>query len=389
MIILLAKWLIPDRENITSPKVRQAYGTLCGGVGIVLNLLLFICKFFAGVLSGSIAVTADAFNNLSDAGSSLITLIGFRLAGKKPDPGHPFGHGRLEYLSGLMVSIAILLMGYELGRSSIGKIITPDTVVFSPLALMILLTSIFVKLYMAYYNKKIGKRIKSSAMRATATDSLSDCLATSVALVSMLVSKWTGLQVDGYGGALVALFILYSGVNAAKETIAPLLGEAPDPELVVQIESLVLSHKDIMGVHDLVVHDYGPGRLMITLHAEVPANADMIATHDVIDNIECDLSDQLGCHAVIHMDPVETDNIAVMSAREQVALLVCELDPALSIHDFRMVSGPTHVNIIFDVVSPFSFRLTDEQLKSQLREMIKKAYPTYKPIITVDKNYTQ
>ena len=192
MIILLAKWLIPDRENITSPKVRQAYGTLCGGVGIVLNLLLFICKFFAGVLSGSIAVTADAFNNLSDAGSSLITLIGFRLAGKKPDPGHPFGHGRLEYLSGLMVSIAILLMGYELGRSSIGKIITPDKVVFSPLALMILLTSIFVKLYMAYYNKKIGKRIKSSAMRATATDSLSDCLATSVALVSMLVSKWTG-----------------------------------------------------------------------------------------------------------------------------------------------------------------------------------------------------
>jgi len=387
MITLLAKWLIPNRENATSPKVRQAYGTLCGTVGIGLNLLLFAGKFFAGILSGSIAVTADAFNNLSDAGSSLITLIGFRLSGKKPDPGHPFGHGRLEYISGLLVSIAILLMGYELGRSSLGKILAPGNITFSPLAIVILLGSICVKIYMAYYNRKIGNRINSAAMRATAADSLSDCLATAVALLSMLVSKWTGLLLDGYGGVLVALFILYAGYNAAKETIAPLLGQAPDPELVNRIEGLVLSNRDILGVHDLVVHDYGPGRLMITLHAEVPAGADMIETHDLIDNIEWKLNKNLGCHAVIHMDPVETDNAAIMSAKEQVARLASELDPVLTIHDFRMVSGPTHTNIIFDVVSPFGFRLTDDQLRGQLGERIQKAYPAFVPVITVDKHY--
>lgn len=352
MIRLLSRWFIPDRDNMSSPAVRRAYGTLCGAVGIALNILLFIGKFFAGQLSGSIAVTADAFNNLSDAGSSAVTLLGFRLAGKKPDTDHPFGHGRIEYISGLIVAGLILLMGVELAKSSFDKILHPEAVTFSLMAIAIMAASVCVKVYMWLYNRAVGRKIKSAAMEATATDSLSDTVSTLAVLLAMLIGKWTGLAVDGYVGLVVALFILFSAYKAAKETLSPLLGQAPDPALVQQIRDIVLSNDTVLGVHDLVVHDYGPGRLMITLHAEVPAHGDIMAMHDVIDNIEKELMEKLHCHAVIHMDPIVTDG-SVTALKEQVAALVKQVDPGLTIHDFRVVRGTTHDNLIFDAVLPF------------------------------------
>ena len=286
MIELLAKWFIPHRDSMENGALRRAYGTLCGAVGIVLNILLFMGKFFAGQLSGSIAVTADAFNNLSDAGSSAVTLLGFRLAGKKPDTDHPFGHGRIEYISGLIVAGLILLMGVELAKSSFDKILHPEEVTFSALAVVILAVSVAVKLYMWFYNRRIGGKLRSAAMEATAMDSLSDAAATFAVLLATLIGKWTGLAVDGYVGLLVALFILFSAYKAAKETLSPLLGQAPDPELVQRIRDIVAEHDTVVGIHDLVVHDYGPGRQMVSLHAEVPASGDILELHDVIDNIE-------------------------------------------------------------------------------------------------------
>ena len=352
MIQLLSRWLIHDRDNVSSPAVRRAYGTLCGAVGIALNILLFAGKFFAGQLSGSIAVTADAFNNLSDAGSSAVTLLGFRLAGKKPDTDHPFGHGRIEYISGLIVAGLILLMGVELAKSSLDKILHPEEVTFSLLALGIMAASVCVKLYMWLYNRQVGRRIHSAAMEATAMDSLSDTASTFAVLVAMLIGKWTGLAVDGYVGLVVALFILFSAYKAARETLSPLLGQAPDPELVREIRDIVLSDDTVVGVHDLVVHDYGPGRLMITLHAEVPAHGDIMAMHDVIDNIEKELMEKLHCHAVIHMDPVDTDDASIARLREQVAALVKQVEPSLTIHDFRVVRGTTHGAALFQHHDP-------------------------------------
>ena len=275
MITLLSKIFVNGKEN-----ERQAYGTLCSVVGIMLNVMLFAGKYFAGIISHSIAITADAFNNLSDAGSSFITLIGFRFAGKKPDTEHPFGHGRFEYISGFIVSIAILMMGFELGKSSVSKIIHPVAVETGKLSIIILFISVCVKLYMALYNTRIGKKIDSTAMKATAMDSLSDMVATSVVLLSMLIMKFTCLSIDGISGLLVALFILYAGYNAAKDTLGPLLGQPPKKEFVHEIEDIVLSYEDVVGIHDLVVHDYGPGRCMISLHAEVPGDGDIYKLHD-------------------------------------------------------------------------------------------------------------
>ena len=306
MIQLLSRWLIHDRDNVSSPAVRRAYGTLCGAVGIALNILLFAGKFFAGQLSGSIAVTADAFNNLSDAGSSAVTLLGFRLAGKKPDTDHPFGHGRIEYISGLIVAGLILLMGVELAKSSLDKILHPEEVTFSLLALGIMAASVCVKLYMWLYNRQVGRRIHSAAMKPPPWTACPTLASTFAVLVAIFIGKWTGLAVDGYMGLVVALFILFSAYKAARETLSPLLGQAPDPGWCGRY-GIVLSDDTVVGVHDLVVHDYGPGRLMITLHAEVPAHGDIMAMHDVIDNIEKELMEKLHCHAVIHMDPVDTD----------------------------------------------------------------------------------
>lgn len=340
MLKLLTKIFIKDRENVGDVKVRGAYGTLCGLYGIFLNLLLFAGKYFAGIVSGSVAVTADAFNNLSDAGSSIITLLGFLFAGKKPDLDHPFGHGRIEYLAGLGLSVIIILMGLELGKSSIEKIIAPQTVEAGLLPALILLCSIGVKFYMCLYNRKIGKKINSAAMQATATDSLSDAIATTVVLLSMGINWLFKVNIDGWAGLAVAVFILFAGYSAARDTLSPLLGQAPDPVLVQNIEGVVLSHPEIVGIHDLIVHDYGPGRLMVSLHAEVEGSGNIFHLHDAIDSAEMEIKERFGCLATIHMDPIEANDTEVSLMRHAVAEKLRELDGAISIHDFRMCPAP-------------------------------------------------
>lgn len=388
MVTLLSRLFIRNREDIQNPAVRQAYGMRCGAVGILLNLCLFAGKFIAGAISHSIAITADAFNNLSDAGSSIITLIGFRMSGQKPDPDHPFGHGRIEYVSGLLVSVIILLMGIELLKSSLAKILHPEELAFSPVILVILIASILVKCYMCLYNRALGKKMDSAAMMATAADSFSDTLATAVVLISTLVAHFTGLSIDGWCGVLVGLFICYSGYNAAKDTISPLLGQAPDKEFVRQVNDIVTAHEGIIGIHDLIVHNYGPGRILISLHAEVPADGDILALHDLIDTIEHELRDTLNCHAVIHMDPVQVGDEETARLRELVKGYLAEIDDALSMHDFRIVTGPTHTNLIFDVVTPYGFRMTDSELISVISARIQKDNPNYFAVIEVDKQMT-
>ena len=388
MILLLSKIFIKDRENTSSPQVRKAYGMLCGGMGIALNILLFAGKFLAGFLSNSIAITADAFNNLSDAGSSLITLVGFQMAGQKPDPHHPFGHGRIEYLSGLFVSVAILIVAIELIQSSVDKILHPQPVVFNSLTIIILLVSIAVKIYMAYYNKNIGKKIDSAAMRATATDSLSDTLATTVVLAASLTAHFTGLKIDGYCGILVGLFIFYAGYSAAKDTISPLLGQPPEPNFVKNVETIVMSYEHVQGIHDMVVHDYGPGRVMISLHAEVPADGSLLILHDMIDNIEHRLHNELHCEAVIHMDPVITDDEQTNHLKKLLADLLHNNYPEIRFHDFRMVKGPTHTNIIFDIVVPFDYKERDDVITDFLQKEIHRIDSSYFAVIQVDKAYT-
>lgn len=387
MVTLLSKIFIKNREDIKNPQIRLAYGMLCGAVGIFLNLCLFTGKFIAGTISHSIAITADAFNNLSDAGSSIITLIGFRMAGQKPDPDHPFGHGRIEYVSGLLVSVIILLMGLELLKSSVSKIIHPEELSFSPVVLIILLASILVKCYMFLYNNRLGKKLESAAMCATATDSLSDTLATTVVLIATLVAHFSGLAIDGWCGILVGLFICYAGFNAAKDTISPLLGQAPEKEFVQQVNDIVMAHEGIIGIHDLIVHNYGPGRVLISLHAEVPANGDILVLHDLIDTIEHELRDTLNCHAVIHMDPVQVGDEETTRLKLLVGSYLKELDPSLTMHDFRIVTGPTHTNLIFDVVTPYQFPMSDNELIAKISERIKQDNPNYFAVIEVDKKY--
>lgn len=390
MIEFFARIFIRERDNKQDPKVRKAYGILCGAAGIFLNICLFAGKFLAGALTGSISITADAFNNLSDAGSSAVTLIGFQLAGAKPDRGHPFGHGRIEYVSGLIVSGAILLMAVELVKSSVKKILMPETVRYSTAALVILGVSILVKLYMFYYNRRVGAKLDSAAMRATAMDSLSDCCATAAVLFTAVLGKCTGWHMDGYCGVLVGLFIFYAGVSAAKETLDPLLGQPPEKEFVAQIENLVMAHQEVCGIHDLIVHDYGPGRRMISLHAEVPADGDILTLHDAIDNIETQLQRELHCDAVIHMDPVVTEDVHINALKEAVSRGICQVDPRITMHDFRVVSGPTHTNLIFDVVVPFGFRLKDEEVTEAIQKIVTaRLGEQHFCVIQVDKAYVQ
>lgn len=386
MITLLSKLIIKNYKEFENPNVRLKYGILCGAVGILFNILLFTGKLIAGTLTGSIGITADAFNNLSDAGSSTITLVGFRLSGTKADKEHPFGHGRFEYISGLIVSMAILLMGFELGKTSIDKIIHPEAVTFSYLAVGVLIVSILTKLYMFFYNRGIGKKIDSSAMRATAMDSFSDVAATSTVLLSMLIGKWTGLKIDGYSGLLVALFICYTGIRAAKETVSPLLGQSPTQEFVEKIQNIVLEQDGVIGVHDLVVHDYGPGRRMISLHAEVPADGNLILLHDAVDNLEKLLRNECGCEAVIHMDPVEMNNTETNRLRTETRAILAQIDERLTLHDFRVVSGPTHTNLVFDVVVPFGFSMTDEAVRSAISERIHTLEGNCYAVIDIDKS---
>lgn len=387
MISLLSRLFIKNYKDYENAQVRRAYGTLCGSAGICLNILLFIGKYFAGTLSGSIAIVADSFNNLSDAGSSLITLLGFRLAGKKPDPDHPYGHGRIEYISGLIVAFLILLMGFELAKSSIAKILSPEPMQAGWLPAAILVASICVKVYMFLYNRAVGKKIDSAAMAATATDSLSDSIATTVVLLSMGVAHFFRVNIDGFAGLAVALFILYAGYGAAKDTLAPLLGQAPDPELVKRVTDIVMAHPEVIGIHDLVVHDYGPGRKMVTLHTEVDGKGDFFTLHDAIDNIERELTAECGCHATIHMDPIESDNETVLEMREKVAELVRRIDPAITIHDFRLVPGKTHTNVIFDAVVPAGLPMTEEAVAERIRLLVADAYPNYYAVVDIDQAY--
>lgn len=387
MVTILSRWFIKNHEEYTNPNVRRAYGVLTGAVGIFLNIILFAGKYLAGFLSGSVSVMADAFNNLSDAGSSFITLMGFHLAGKKPDPEHPFGHGRIEYVSGLIVSMLIILMGAELLKTSIEKIIQPEQMEISVITILVLAASIAVKVYMSIYNRAYGKKLDSSAMRATAADSLSDCITTTVVLLSMLVYQFLHINLDGWSGLVVAVFILIAGISSAKDTLSPLLGEAPNEEFVKDVENTVMNHKDVVGVHDMMVHNYGPGRVMISLHAEVPGNQDIYKLHDEIDLIERELKYRFQCEAVIHMDPIATDDERVMGLRKEVEILVKEYDKELTIHDFRMVEGPTHTNLIFDVVVPQGHGKTDEEISTEITRRITQKWQNYFAVIKMEKRY--
>lgn len=381
---VISRWLAG--RDVSAPETRQLCGMRAGAVGIALNTLLCLGKLLAGTITGSVAIVGDALNNLSDAASSVITLVGFRLAGQQADEEHPFGHGRMEYLAGLVVSMAILLMGFELGKSSVEKLFSPESLDFSWVAVGILAVSVAVKVWMYFFNSTLGRRIGSQTMLATAADSLSDSLATGAVLLATLAGQIWDLKIDGLAGLIVAAFILKTGWEAARDTLDPLLGRPMDPELARDIDQLVLSHDNILGIHDLIYHDYGPGRAMMSFHAEVPADSDLLEMHDIIDHIERELKEKHHIDTVIHMDPVVNDQ-RTTALREQVAALARELDPVLTIHDLRITAGPMHTNVLFDVMVPYGFRLTDSQVVSQLGKKVEALSPKYSAVIEVDHSF--
>ena len=385
---MLINLFVKNVNSLSDEELREKCGVFYGTLGIILNFILFGIKFLAGIITGAISITADAFNNLSDAGSSVITLLGFRIAAKKPDADHPFGHGRSEYISGFIISLLILLVGFELGKSSLEKIFSPEEVEFSLISIVILVISVIIKLYMAFYNYSVGKKINSGAMKATATDSLTDSVSTTVVLVCMLISYFTDLQIDAYCGLAVSGFILLSGFRSAKETISPLLGQTSTPEFVEKIEKIVKECSYVCGIHDLIVHDYGPGRRMISLHAEVPADSNLLEVHDAIDNIEKKLREELHCDAVIHMDPVEYGDAVVSETRETIQKMIKNIDNRITIHDFRMVIGSTHTNIIFDAVIPYDIKMSDKELKELISRKIKELNSQYNAVIEIDRPFT-
>lgn len=384
MIRILAKIFIKDCKNYTDSKVRGQYGVLCGAFGIFLNIVLFGAKFLMGSITGSVAMTADAFNNLSDAASSLVQILGFKLSAKKPDPTHPFGHGRLEYIAGLIISFLILFMGIELVKSSINSLIHPVELETSRGAIVVMVIAILIKFYMYVYNHGIAKKINSVSMEATAKDSLSDTISTFVVIISVVASRFTKFPVDGIGGIIVGFFILKTGYEAAKDTIEPLLGTAPSKEFVDAIEKEVLRHKPIMGIHDLVVHDYGPGRLMVSLHAEIPGDGDIFEMHDIIDVTEVDVAKKLGCHCVIHMDPIDRNNARLDELKQILKEELIKINSEMTCHDVRMVPGVTHTNLIFDIVKPFSCTESDEELKNRIMKAMLERTENVYCVITVD-----
>jgi len=387
MISILGRIFLKNKSK-ESAEGRRAWGALCSIAGIALNILLFLGKLLAGTFAGSIAITADAFNNLSDAGSSLITLIGFRFAGKKPDPEHPFGHGRFEYISGLLVSVIIIVVGVELMTSSISKIINPEPIGENwVLSAIILGASILVKLYMFFYNRTVGKQINSAGMKATAMDCISDSIATAVVLLSLVIGVYFDIMIDGWCGVLVSLFILFAGFKSAMETLKLLLGAPPEKEFVEAIEKTVLAHPVVIGIHDLIVHDYGPGRQILSLHAEVDGKGDIYQLHDEIDLIEQELAEVYGTLAVIHMDPVETDNEVTNSYRMSVAKIVKTLHEDVTIHDFRMVPGVTHTNLIFDAVVPHSVKADDNKLKKEICDLVSANLKNCNAVVQIDRPF--
>ena len=384
MTNFLLRRFIPDYQNTADPAVREKYGNLAGIVGIICNVLLFVGKLLAGTLCGSVSVTADAVNNLSDASSSLVTLLGFRLAARPADEKHPYGHARMEYLSGLAVAVMILVIGVELVKSSVQKILHPEAVEFSVLTAAVLTGSILLKLWMALFDRKLGRKISSAALIAAAADSRSDVIATGAVLLACVVGRLTGLMIDGWAGLLVALFILWSGVGVVKDTVDPLLGAKPDEALVRAIAYLMTSHVDILGFHDLMVHDYGPGRRFASVHAEIDHRIDPLIAHEILDEIERQAKRELHVDLVIHYDPIVTDDPEIAAVRTRVLQIMHGLDPRLSLHDFRMVSGSHHVNVIFDMVLPPEDAQTAEQLRRQIEAQLQDGKKTYHLIVTFD-----
>ena len=384
MTTFLLRRFIPDYQNTADPAVRAKYGRLAGIVGIICNVLLFAGKLLAGAISGSVSVTADAVNNLSDASSSIVTLIGFRLAARPADEEHPYGHARMEYLSGLAVAAMIILIGAELVKSSFQKILHPEAVEFSALTAIVLTVSILLKLWMALFNRKLGRKISSAALTATAADSRNDVIATGAVLLACVVGAWTGLKIDGYVGLLVALFIICSGIGIAKDTIDPLLGAKPDEELVRAIAYLMTSHVNILGFHDLMVHDYGPGQCFASVHAEMDSREDPLLCHDVLDDIERDALRELRVHLVIHYDPIVTDDAELNHMRTFVQETIRAIDPELTLHDFRMVRGAQHTNLIFDLVIPYSLVGKQAELKHRIDARVQQENRKYYTVITFD-----
>lgn len=387
MTKLLCRLFIKDRENVTSVKVRHAYGILSGTVGIILNILLAVGKMCVGFIFGAISLTADGINNLSDAASQIISLISFKISSKPADREHPFGHARIEYIASMIVSFIILLVGWNLFTESVGKIFDSESkTTFSWIMIIVLAVSVAVKLWLSFFNRTLAKKVDSSVMRATASDSLSDALATFAVLVAMLIYKFTGFDVDAYMGIAVAVIIVIAGIKILNETKNSLLGERPSPETVSSIKDIVAQYPDALGIHDLTVHNYGPGRIVATLHIEVDGSKDIFESHDMIDTIEKRLNDDLGIPTTIHMDPIVTDDEAVNELKLKVREAVKSINSLLDIHDFRFVKGVTHSNLIFDINAPFEVDYTDGQLRDIVRAKIREIDPSYFVVITIDRS---
>lgn len=384
MTNLLPRLFVRNYQDVGDPAVRSAYGKMAGMVGIVCNLALFAAKLAIGAISGSVSITADAVNNLSDASASIVTLIGFKLAEKPADAAHPYGHARFEYLSGLAVAVLIIVIGVELARGSIAKIFHPAPVSFSAALVVVLLLSILVKLWMAHFNKTVGRRIDSDTLAATAADSRNDVLTTSAVLLACVIGKATNLMIDGYAGLLVALFILWSGAGLVRETIDPLLGEAPNGELVKMVGREIMSYDKVLGLHDLMVHDYGPGRRFASVHVEMDSREDVLVCHEIIDNIERDFLERHNLHMVVHYDPIVTGDEELNHMRAFVEDVVRELDPRYSLHDFRMVRGPGHTNLIFDLAIPFEADKKRQEISRKINERVQTEGHRYYAVITFD-----
>ena len=387
MLIEMIEKRIPNHENVRDERVRSAYGKAASFVGIGCNVLLFAGKLLVGTLSGSVSITADAVNNLSDASSSVVSLLGFKMADKPADAEHPYGHGRYEYLSGLMVAVMILVIGVELLKSSVEKIFSPTPVLFSWVAVGVLAASIAVKLWMAMFNRAIGKKIDSQTLAATADDSRNDVISTSAVLLATVIAHFTGLTLDGYMGVAVAAFILFSGFGLVKDTIDPMLGSAPSEEEVSAIRRKIMSYPGVLGTHDLMVHDYGPGRQFASVHVEMAASEDPLVSHDVIDNIERDFLREEKLHLVVHYDPVVTDDPRVPVMRAFLAEIAAGLHPQMTIHDLRMVPGNTHTNVVFDCVVPYDMTMDEAEIRRRISEAVSAQYPNYYCVITTERSF--
>ena len=384
---LLIRLFIKEYQNTADVKVRARYGILSGVVGVVLNVILSAVKLLIGTMVHSISITADALNNLSDAGNSCISVLGFRLSAKPADQEHPYGHGRVEYIAGMVVALVIMYMGIELVKSSIQKIIHPEPLLFSWTSVLVLLLSIAGKIWLAFFNRTIGKQINSGAINAVVVDSLSDVAATSFTILALFLSRRFSLPFDGIFGIVVAGFVFFAGFSVFRDTIAPLLGQPPTKEFVESIQNKILSYDGVIGVHDLIVHDYGPSRRFVSAHAEVSANTDIMESHDLMDVIERDIHAEMGLNITLHMDPIVTDDERVNEAKALAEEAAKEIDEALTLHDFRMVSGPHHTNLIFDVVVPFSVKLSDREITDQIGAKIAQRKNNYYAVVTVDRSY--